>query len=276
MKKYNITLILLTVLYNYNIAQPLQYNGENVDTIIIESTYIIPHTQKGYYKEEDVYILYYDSDIDDFKIGSYIKMKQQNGKKKQKIIRKYDSLYNSKEKIQNLFSAIEQTYKPVNLSDFDINENNIGTLIDSTFLLWYKKYRLRKKLKNIKKCKNIDDFRTFLTEQSIKINQTSTGSYKGFSICIKTSLNTYHICSSGFYDSMQPWYKYNADFSSRVVIINFDINNSLLEILPKDFFNIIDLTRIGVIQEYLKWCCWSCETATKSIKHEFRLRNSPR
>jgi len=330
MKKYNIILILLTIVHGYNIAQPLQYNGSNVDTIIVKSTYYVPHVQKGLAQKEDIYTLYYDSDADDFIVKSRIKTERYNGKEvdtmimkstyftpkeapfhkediytfrfdfevKDYIIKNYiktkqwnekeqiiiDSLHNAKEKIQNILSAIEQTYKLVNLSDFDINENNIDSLIDSAFLLWDEEYRSHKCYKDIQKCKNIDEFKRFLTEQysenQVKISSISTGSGKMFSICIKTSLNTYYIYGDIIYKSNQPWRisDYNpfetikSDSNFRYNVINFDINNSLLEILPNNFYNIVDLTILGMIQDYIEWGCTGGRGAGPLCGKEARIK----
>jgi len=262
MKKYNIALISLTIGYG-SIAQPLQYDNSNVDTIIIESIAYVAHdVKRNFHQKTNIYTLYYDSNVDDFVIKSYIKTEQLNSKIKQKTVEKYDSLYNAKEKIQNLLFSVEQTYKSVNLSDFDIDENNIGSLIDSAFLLWTENTRSQERYKDIQKCKNIDDFRAFLTEQysedKLKEHKVSSNAGQRFSIYIKTSLNTYWVTGSTYYRSNQPWNRSLLDvFSSpKYSIINFDINNSLLEILPKDFLNIVKLTVLGVMQDYIdEWCC---------------------
>jgi len=262
MKKCNIVLILLMIGYSYSIAQPIQYDNGNVDSIIIRSASGY-HNMKEFYCKEEVYILCYDTDIDNFTISGYIKMQDVRRYKKveRNTIKKYDIQYDIKEKIQFLLSAIEQTYRPVNLSDFGINENNIVPMIDSTMRL-YKKYYLQDKFKNyyIQECKNIDTFRLFLTEHYSRnlanSYRSNSSSGSGFSIYIKTSLNTYYISSSSFYASKQPWNKFlNGDMKllSSIGIVNFNINNSLLEILPKDFFQIIDLTNIGVIWDYIEW-----------------------
>ena len=259
-KKYNVAFVLLTMVYYHSIAQPIQYDNNNVDSIIIKSAYGT-HNMKRFYTKEDVYILYYDTAIDNFKIGGYIKTEQINKHKKQKIIKKYDIQSDIKEKIQNLLFAIEDTsYKPVYLSDFNINENNIVSIIDSTIQM-YKEYYYPQRFKKdyIQECKNIDTFRLFLTEHYSKrlLKEYRHISSRGsrFSIYIKTALNTYYIWGSTFYKSQHPWNKFNEDlkYSTCVRMINFNINKSLLEILPKDFFNITNLTEIGVIQDYIEW-----------------------
>jgi len=259
-KKQNIILILLTIGYGSNVAQPIRYNSSNVDSIIIKSIYAA-EIIGGFEYREDVYTLYYDTGIDNFKIGSYIKQENSKGKyKKQSITEKYDFPYNAKEKIENLLFAIEQPYKIVDLSDFDINEHNIGSLIDTT-ISQYKKYYSQKKIKKeyIQESKNIDTFEQFLMEQYSRnmLDQHVRASDFGkfFSIHIKTSSKEYHIAGSGFYNSNQPYNMFSSDLEDTLYyrMINFGINHSLLEILPKDFLNIIDLTEIGLIKDYIEW-----------------------
>jgi hypothetical protein len=210
----------------------------------MKGTYFVP--KEAPFRKEDIYTFYYNRDVEDFMIKDYIKTEQWNEKEQITI----DSLYNAKANIQNLLSAIEQPYKPVNLSDFDINENNIDSLIDSAFLLWDEEYRSHECYKDIQKCKNIEEFKRFLTKQ-YWIFRWNSGGGKQLSICIKTSLNTYNIFGNTVNNSNQPWRKFNIDNGT----INFDITNSLLEILPKDFYNIVYLTVLGVMQDYIEWCC---------------------
>jgi len=254
-KKY-LLMVFFASIFNVIYSQSVQYKGENIDTISIECITAFRDIKNRSINEQDIFSIYYSDSKNCYVVEKYAKIKNNT----HKVIKKYTHNSIPKNKVQGLMASLEINYKKVRAEDFGIYENNIDSIINTM--------KLNKLYKDefIQKFKNIDNFKLFLAkkfgEQCLNSYGISSVVLSAFRIKIKTHTNTYLLSSSNINNCKQPWNIVNHSLYENVNpetmsinnIFNFNINKSLIQILPSKFMGIDKLKIDGILQDYIEWC----------------------
>ena len=257
--------IIMIIMFSYSniFSQQLTYKNHEIDTIIIRSIVGINHPIRGKYQScIDQLCISYNNQINSYEINSYKKIKHLRKKSKvEKIkeLKKYQSINVPNEKIQFLINSLDTGYSEIEAKNIGIYETNIDSFIDQFCI----SIRYKLSQEEMEKSKNLDFFNGFLLEKfnKEKLNEYSinTGSYDLFNIEIITLKQNFIITGLGKNLLRQPWNIYlpvddTTYISSTqfINVLNLNINNALLQILPKDFMNINSLKIDQLIREYLR------------------------
>ncbi|MEZ4894657.1 MAG: hypothetical protein R2778_16800 [Saprospiraceae bacterium] len=273
MMKSALTLILITM-STLALGQQLQFNEQLVDTIFIRSDrnayqFDDAGTTKGtaeivsitFDRIENQYI------IDQFYRDEYIEtirpdtIKHEAKVHKSKIRKKLDlkrieSLLTSlspKENNLDLFTQIDTTKLESLLTEKQIRKIAKWYEVD-----WYfqKKYSSRKQnIEFFKGCKSIDTLKIYLSERFDTAGYVMVTDYSNtINICISTNEAEYRF--EGKYPNpiRQPWYNHSDTSQSfGQGMLNLMINQSLYELLPKNFLLKETISYEALVNDYITW-----------------------
>ncbi|MEZ4927311.1 MAG: hypothetical protein R3A50_13620 [Saprospiraceae bacterium] len=256
------------------LGQQLQFNEQLVDTIFIRSDrnayqFDDAGTTKGtaeivsitFDRIENQYI------IDQFYRDEYIEtirpdtIKHEAKVHKSKIRKKLDlkrieSLLTSlspKENNLDLFTQIDTTKLESLLTEKQIRKIAKWYEVD-----WYfqKKYSSRKQnIEFFKGCKSIDTLKIYLSERFDTAGYVMVTDYSNtINICISTNEAEYRF--EGKYPNpiRQPWYNHSDTSQSfGQGMLNLMINQSLYELLPKNFLLKETISYEALVNDYITW-----------------------
>lgn len=271
--KKTLTLIL-TILSCTVFGQQLQFNGQLVDTIFIKShrsAYLFDDkgTTKG---KEDIISITFDNDQKQYVIeriyrDEYKRTFQPDTIKLDTKVYKSDiNKVTDNDKIKSLLKSLSTTVSNPNLfTQVDtvelkdlITEKQIRKVAKRYNIDWYFKRRYSSKEENkkfFKGCKSMDTLKIYLSERFDTSGYVIVTDYSNtINIWISTNKTEYRF--EGKYPNpiKQPWYNHS-DTSQTFgqPILNLKINQSLSELLPKDFLLKETISNEALVYDYINW-----------------------
>jgi hypothetical protein len=270
--KQALILIGLTISLSVT-GQQLTYMGDYVDTLKIISNSSYYHfddhgTTTGTYDE---YILVFNKGKNNYILNPYKRteykftLRPDTSFSKEKILNQ--GLVVDRLLISNLLKQFEITYLKPTFDNIGIKKEEFLKLTDKKHIIqvakwhktdWYFKRAYSTKEENViifKGCQNIDTLNLYLSTEfdtSGYVMITDVDSH--FDVFVSTTTSNYRF--EGKYPNpyKQPWYKLSDkgpfDLTS---VLNFSINNALIDILPDSFSKIETLKYEAFINEYIVW-----------------------
>ena len=269
---------LLTILIGLTISisvtgQQLTYKGELVDTLKIISNSSYYHfdtsgTTTGIYDE---YIIVFNKEKNNYYLNPYKRtdykftFKPDTSFKKEKILKQ--GLVINRIQIENLLKQFEITYSKPTFNNIGMTNEEFLKLTDKKHIIqvakWHKTdwhfkkaYSTKEQNENIfKGCQNIDTLNFYLatafdTSGYVMITDVSDT----YEVFILTDKMNYRFEGKYPNSYKQPWYYHtnNGGFSS-TSLLNFSINNALVDILPEKFSRLETLKSEALTNDYIEW-----------------------
>lgn len=269
------TLTLILTLFVYSVfGQQLQFNGQLVDTIFIKShRSIYQFDNKGTTKgEADIISLIFDSENKQYVIDQFCRDKYK-GTFRPDTIKLKTKVYKSEigkeidvAKIKSLLTSLSTTDSNPNLiSQVDktklkdlLTEKQIRKVAKWYDIDWHFKRAYSTKKQNLEffnGCKSMDTLKLYLTERFETSGYVMVTDYSNtINIWISTNESEYRF--EGKYPNpiKQPWYYHsNTSQTFGQPILNLKINQSLSELLPKDFLLKETISNEALVNDYITW-----------------------
>jgi hypothetical protein len=254
-------------------GQQLTYMGDYVDTLKIISNSSFYHfddhgTTTG---RLDEYILVFNKEKNNYTLNPYKRTKYKHTIKPDASIRKEKILNQGKVVdrllISNLLKQFEITYFKPTFDNIGISKEAFLKLTDKRHVIQVAKWRkadwcfksaYSTKEQNeiiFKGCQNTDTLNLYLSsafDTSGYVMITDVDSH--FDVVVSTTKSNYRF--EGKYPNTykQPWYNHSDKGSvASSSILNFSINNALVNILPNRFLGLNTLKLEALTNEYIEW-----------------------
>jgi hypothetical protein len=265
---------LITFLCSSVIAQQAQFKNEKVETIVINARtgayqFDDSGTMLGY---EEQFSLSFDKSSNKYIIAEHFKqeskstfepdtstiqkttLKAKIGKSiKTVLINDFLNSLSTEIQIQNLISQVDTN----NLQNF-LSKKRIRKIAKKYDIDWRfeRSYRLkRKNLAFYDECRSIDTFKIYLFETFENSGYAMVTDYSNsINILVTTDKGKYSFYGRFPNSFKQPWLD-ESDSTSYFgkSILNFDINKTLILILPKKFYLKKSISPEALYYDYLKW-----------------------
>lgn len=270
--KQLLIIILLTISISA-FGQQLTYKGDFVDTLKIISNSSYYHfdtcgTTTGAYDE---YVLVFNKEKNNYILNPYQRTEYKFTFKPETLFRKEkkmkQGLVVDRLLITNLLKQLEINYLKPTFDNIGITHKEFLKLTDRKHIVqvakqhktnWHFKRAYSTKEKNeilFKGCQNIDTLNLYLSatfDTSGYVMVTDVDCH--FDIIISTAKANSHF--EGKYPNpyKQPWYNHleKGRFTSTSVL-NFSINNALVNLLPDGFSRLETLKFEALTNEYIEW-----------------------
>ena len=273
-KMKNTLTLILTILSYSVFGQQLQFNGQLVDTIFIKShRSVYQFDDKGTTKgKADIISFTYNSNQNQYVINQFYRDEYQRTFEPDTITLE-TKVYKSEIGKAIDFNKIEYllTSLSTNICNQDLltqvdtlelkellTEKRIRKVAKWYDIAWQFKRKYSTKEQNTEffnGCKSIDTLKIYLTERFDTSGYVMVTDYSNtINICISTNKAEYRF--EGKYPNpvKQPWYNHS-DTSQTfgLAILNLQINQSLCELLPKDFLLKETISNEALVNDYITW-----------------------
>ncbi len=267
-------IIILTILSVNSFGQQLKFNGELVDTIYIKAhRSVYQFDDKGTTMgKTQILSIAFNPSVNVYQLNQYYQDEYSRTYKPDTIRLKTKILLNKAEKsisnkdIENLLCSLTENIDPNSLiNQIDttaflnyVTEKQIRKIAKRYKISWNFKRRYSTKEENkdfFNSCKSLDTLKTYLndrfdTQEYIIVTDVSN------TIDIWISTNNSKYSFEGKYPNpyKQPWY--NHSDTSQIIatpVLNFEINKSLMAILPPDFLLINTIANKALFDDYITW-----------------------
>lgn len=273
-------LIILIFVSKIILGQIVEFRDQPIDTIEIESS-------DGYYdtdKNESIgkdfnLIIAFDKKSNKYFISNYIKANYKLSSKtkienrKEKSIKKFIKRDVDSEHIRQLVTALNKNHYPLTFKNLNqsveeftksTNKESILKVAKKRKTDWHFKKRYSDPIENqiiFNGCQNIDTLNLFLkTEFTERLFPTMVMDYwNSFGIVIKTNKKMHRFFGTYPDSFKQPWFevishkKFSVDSIPFKSVLNFNINEQLVKILPNDFLNIGSIKIESLYFAYIVW-----------------------
>jgi len=266
--------ILLVIVISINASgQQLTYKGEIVDTLKIISNSSFYHfdtlgTTTGVYDE---YIIIFNKEKKSYILNPYkrteykFSFEPDTSFRKEKILKQ--GIVIDRLLISNLLKQFEITYIKPNFNNIGMTNEEFFNLTDKKHIIqvakWHKtdwqfknSHITKEQNENIfNGCQNTDTLNLYLEtcfSKSGYVVVTDVDDH--FDVIISTTNANY--CFEGQYPNAfkQPWYGHSDSGSfAKTTLLNFSINNALVELLPGNFSRLETLKFEALCNEYIEW-----------------------
>lgn len=269
------TLTLILIILSYSVfGQQLQFNGQLVDTIFIKShRSVYQFDDKGTTKgKADIISFTYDSNQNQYVIDQFYRDEYKRTFKPD-IIKLKTKIYKSEigkeidvDKIESLLTSLSTAVSNPNLiSQVDtaelkdlLTEKRIRKVAKWYDIAWQFKRRYSTKEQNSEffdSCMSTDTLKIYLKERFDTSGYVMVTDYSNtINVWISTNKAEYRF--EGKYPNpvKQPWYNHS-DTSQTFgqPILNLHINQSLCELLPKDFLLTETVSNEALVNDYITW-----------------------
>ena len=271
--KNTLTIILFILSYSV-FGQQLQFNGQLVDTIFIKShRSVYQFDDKGTTKgKADIISFVYDSNQNQYVIDQFYRDEYKRTFKPD-TIKLETKVYKSEigkaieiDRIESLLTSLSTNARNRNLfAQVDttelkvfINEKQIRKVAKWYDIAWQFKRKYSTKEQNeefFTSCKSIDTLKIYLKERFDTSGYVMVTDYSN-TINIWISTNTTEYRFEGKYPNpvKQPWYNHSdTSLTLGQPILNLKINQSLTELLPKDFLLKETISNEALVNDYITW-----------------------
>ncbi len=269
------TLTLILTILSYSVfGQQLQFNEQLVDTIFIKShRSVYQFDEKGTTKgKADIISFTYDINQNQYVIDQFYR-DQYERTIRPDTIKLESKVYKSEidkeidvDKIKSLLTSLSTTVSNRNLfTQVDtielkgfLTEKQIRKVAKWDDIDWKFKRRYSTKEENkefFKGCKSMDTLKIYLSKRFDSSGYVMVTDYSNtINIWISTNKAEYRF--EGKYPNpvKQPWYNHS-DTSQTFgqPILNLKINQSLSELLPKDFLLKETISNEALVNDYITW-----------------------
>lgn len=269
------TLTIILTIFSYSVfGQQLQFNGQLVNTVFIKShRSVYQFDDKGTTKgKADIISFTFDSNQNKYVIHQFYRDEYKRTFEPDTITLE-TKVYNSEIGKETDFDKIESLLTALSTN---VSNRNIFTQVDTTELKafitekqirkvakwydieWQFKRRYSTKEQNdefFNGCKSIDTLKIFLKERFDTSGYVMVTDYSN-TINIWVTTNTAEYRFEGKYPNpvKQPWYNHSdTSLTLGQPILNLKINQSLSELLPKDFLLKETISNEALVNDYITW-----------------------
>jgi hypothetical protein len=269
------TLTLILTILSYSVfGQQLQFNGQLVDTIFIKShRSVYQFDDKGTTKGiADIISFTFDSNQNQYVIHQFYRDEYRRTFEPDTITLE-TNVYKSEIGKETDFGKIESLLTALSTN---VSNRNLFTQVDTTELkvfitekqirkvakwndiAWQFKRRYSTKEQNdefFNSCKSMDTLKIYLKERFDTSGYVIVTDYSNtINIWISTSTAEYRF--EGKYPNpvKQPWYNHSdTSLTLEEPILNLKINQSLSELLPKNFLLKETISNEALVNDYITW-----------------------
>ncbi len=265
MKNRHVFLSIFWILYTGIVyGQQLTFRGQPVEKIYING-YPISYEQTNCDKIEN-FVIGYDKNTDSYLINLYRRriIDRIQNQEKEELLRRFNGNIIDKNILDSLLTALS-TNKPPVFTNINLDSKKFKTLTNKKHIQKMIKiftggghFKIKAKPSALSKgCQNLDTFNLYLSGFLLLDTSNSGNSYLNnlTTIAIKTDKGFFYF-SSQWQHFKQPWIEESRD-SGKIKIINyvlnFDINQYLIQILPKKFYSRNTMEIQHLIEGYIIW-----------------------
>ncbi len=271
----NLFIIVFILISNLIFGQPVEFRNEKIDTIEFISSVGPDETKSLQWSIDKVnrYIIVFDTISRKYIVKDYLKqtIRYSIETREEKIDKKgVDQFKNEtvdSTDIRNLVAVLDTNIYPITFDYLNHTESEFKKFLqEQSVVLVDEEYEIKRKFQRkyseeeiqtiFKDCYNIDTFNLFLKYEFVFYPYPvfEVGYWNFIKFFIKTNKAKYSFESTYNYTYRQPWNEIvTGDSTYYRSILNFELNEQIVKILPSDFLNINSLKKEILYYRYLVW-----------------------
>jgi len=270
----NLFIIVFILISNSIFGQQVEFRSEKIDTIEFISSVGPDETKSLQWSIDKVnrFIIVFDSISQKYIVKDYLietnrySIETREEKIDKKSIDKFENETIQSIDIQNLVAALDTNIYPITFDHLNHTELEFEKFVhEQSVVLVAEKYEIKRKFERkyseeeiqiiFKDCYNIDTFNLFLKYEFVFYPYPvfEIGYWNFINFFIKTNKANYRFESSYNYTYRQPWNEIVTGDSTYRSILNFELNEQIIKILPNDFLNMVSLKKESLYNRYIEW-----------------------